>query len=100
MAEQLGLTIENFEHQFTRRVGRRTSLKEYPDGDCIFLEPDSRRCLVYQSRPTQCRTWPFWNSTVATPADWRDTCDVCPGAGTGRLYSIEEIEVRRGEKSV
>jgi len=100
MAEHLGLTTDDFEDQFCRRIGRRFSLKEYPDGDCIFLEPESRRCLVYEARPVQCRTWPFWDSTVTTRADWRDTCDVCPGAGTGRLYSIEEIEQRRKEKSV
>lgn len=100
MAGTLEMTVDAFEHKFTRRVGNRISLVEYPDGDCIFLDPQSRHCLVYQSRPIQCRTWPFWDSTLQTPADWKETCEVCPGAGKGKLYSFEEIEIRRREKSV
>lgn len=94
------LEREEFEKKFLRRVGRDYSLKEYPDGDCIFLDPKSRRCLVYNARPIQCRTWPFWDSTLAGPTDWKETCEACPGAGKGKMYSFEEIEIRRKEKSV
>ncbi|TWT59198.1 YkgJ family cysteine cluster protein [Allorhodopirellula solitaria] len=100
MAEELRLSVEEFHQKFLRRVGSQFSLREYPDGDCIFLDPKSRHCLVYRSRPIQCRTWPFWDSTLESPADWRDTCDACPGAGKGQLYTFDEIEVRRREKSV
>lgn len=100
MAGAMKMEVDTFEHKFTRRVGNRISLVEYPDGDCIFLEPKTRHCLVYQARPIQCRTWPFWDSTLETQADWQETCEVCPGAGTGNLYSFEEIEIRRREKSV
>lgn len=95
LAAAMGLDGETFERRFVRRVGRRKSLVEYPDGDCIFLDPDSRRCTVYQARPTQCRTWPFWSSNLRSKQAWRETCEVCPGAGTGRVYTLEEIETRR-----
>ncbi|MBB3209371.1 hypothetical protein FHS27_005211 [Rhodopirellula rubra] len=100
MAAELKMSVDEFEQKFTRRVGRQSSLIEYPDGDCIFLEPKTRHCMVYNSRPIQCRTWPFWDSTLATPADWQETCEVCPGAGAGTLYSLDEIEIRRTEKPV
>jgi Fe-S-cluster containining protein len=100
MAAKLKMSIDEFEQKFTRRVGKLSSLIEYPDGDCIFLEPKTRHCMVYEARPVQCRTWPFWDSTLASPADWKETCEVCPGAGTGKLYSLDEIEIRRREKSV
>ncbi|MFG0289918.1 MAG: YkgJ family cysteine cluster protein [Rhodopirellula sp. JB044] len=100
MAAEMQMPVDQFEQKFTRKVGRQVSLIEYPDGDCIFLDPKTRHCMVYRSRPIQCRTWPFWDSTLASPADWKETCEVCPGAGTGPLYSLEEIEVRRTEKSV
>ena len=100
MAATLKMEVDKFERKFTRKVGRRISLVEYPDGDCIFLDPKTRHCLVYQDRPVQCRTWPFWDSTVTTEADWKETCAVCPGAGKGTLYSFDEIEIRRREKSV
>ncbi len=100
MAAELKLSVEEFERKFTRRVGNLSSLNEYPDGDCIFLDPKSRHCLVYKARPIQCRTWPFWDSTLESPADWRETCEACPGAGKGQLYTLDQIEVRRREKSV
>ena len=100
MAEQMGLPVDEFEYRFVRQVDGDRSLKEYPDGDCILLDPQTRRCTVYQSRPIQCRTWPFWDSTLQRPQDWKEACEACPGAGKGRLYTLDEIEVARREKSV
>jgi uncharacterized protein len=100
MAAAMDMDPETFRSRFVRSVGKRESLVEYPDGDCIFLDPQSRQCLVYDARPIQCRTWPFWSSNLATRQDWQETCDACPGAGTGKLYSLEQIEVTRKMKSV
>ncbi|TWU58410.1 Flagellin N-methylase [Rubripirellula tenax] len=100
MAEEMEMSVETFSHRFVRQVGAQQSLVEYPDGDCILLDPDTRKCSVYASRPTQCRTWPFWDSNLNKPRDWKETCEVCPGAGQGKLYSLEKIEVQRKKKSV
>ncbi|TWU45682.1 Flagellin N-methylase [Novipirellula aureliae] len=100
MADSMDLDIDSFEYRFVRQVGRNKSLKEYPDGDCILLDPDTRKCSVYDARPTQCRTWPFWDSNLATKQEWKETCKVCPGSGTGKLISFEEIEIQRKKKSV
>ncbi|GIW98881.1 MAG: zinc/iron-chelating domain-containing protein [Pirellulaceae bacterium] len=100
MARHLGIDTATFRDRFVRRVGSRHSLKEYPDGDCILLDPETRRCLVYAARPVQCQTWPFWDSNLRSPQDWEATCQECPGAGTGRLYSLHEIEVARKRKRV
>lgn len=87
--------VAEFERQFVRRVGARKSLKEFPNGDCVFFDGESRRCTVYEVRPRQCRTWPFWDSNLRTPQDWQQTCEVCPGSGTGRLYTVGQIESLR-----
>ena len=100
MASVMGIEVEEFEHKFVRQVGVDRSLVEYPDGDCILLDPQTRRCTVYEARPIQCRTWPFWDSNLNRKRDWKETCEVCPGAGHGRLYSLDEIESARGKKSV
>ncbi|QDT07225.1 Flagellin N-methylase [Rubripirellula lacrimiformis] len=100
MADEMELDIDTFSHRFVRQVGNQQSLVEYPDGDCILLDPDTRKCSVYASRPIQCRTWPFWDSTLEKPRDWEETCAVCPGAGTGKLYSFDQIEIQRKKKSV
>ena len=28
---------------------------------------------------------------TATPEAWKETCQVCPGSGQGKLYSVEEV---------
>jgi Fe-S-cluster containining protein len=100
LANELGIGIEVFRRDYVRQIGRDQSLIERPNGDCILLDPQTRKCTVYRARPTQCRTWPFWDSTVTKRADWQHTCEVCPGAGTGKLYTLAEIETARQRKAV
>lgn len=88
--------IEQFERKFVRKVGIRKSLVEFPNGDCVFFDNQTRKCRVYTARPRQCRTWPFWESNLRTPDAWQRTCEVCPGSGQGRLYGLQEIELSRG----
>ncbi len=76
----------------TRQVGRRVSLIERSNGDCTFFESATRSCTIYSARPRQCRTWPFWNSNIASPESWQDVRRDCPGAGRGAFFSLEEIE--------
>jgi len=95
LAAALGLDCDVFEAQYVRQVGARKSLKEFPGGDCVLFDSQTRRCTVYATRPRQCRTWPFWDSNLRTPADWQQTCQVCPGSGRGRLYTLDEIEQMR-----
>ena len=87
--------IERFKELYTHRVGSRRSLIEFSNGDCVFFDGEARKCTVYTGRPRQCRTWPFWNSNLESADDWAQTCEVCPGSGQGKLYSIEHIESQR-----
>jgi Fe-S-cluster containining protein len=91
LAERVAMPVEDFERKFVRKVGIRKSLIEYSNGDCVFFDADARKCTVYEARPKQCRTWPFWESNIRTPAAWQHTCEVCPGSGRGKLYAVEEI---------
>ncbi len=75
----------------TRPVGGRLSLREHANGDCVFLDPLTRKCSVYPVRPKQCRTWPFWRSNVESPEAWERTKLTCPGAGCGDLVSLDQI---------
>jgi Fe-S-cluster containining protein len=78
---------------YTRLAGRRRTLRENANGDCVFYER-GRGCTVYPVRPRQCRTWPFWESNVKNPGAWQKTCEVCPGSGQGELIPAEEITRR------
>ena len=91
LARAAGLEEAEFEARYVRRVGVRKSLIELANGDCIFFDPPTRQCTLYQARPRQCRTWPFWESTVCTPEDWDETSAGCPGCGQGPVVPAAEV---------
>lgn len=81
-----------------RRVGFRLSLTEKPGGDCIFLERRNGKafCTIYEVRPRQCRTWPFWDELLKSRVAWDRAAENCPGMNHGRHYgfvAIEEIRI-------
>jgi Fe-S-cluster containining protein len=94
LAAALGVDVTQFEQQFVRRVGRRKSLVELLNGDCVLFDRATRRCRVYEQRPRQCRTWPFWRSNVETPAAWDETCRTCPGSGRGPLVPSGQVDAQ------
>ena len=69
--------------------GERLSLKEKANFDCIFWDMG---CTVYQSRPLQCRTYPFWESIVSSRQAWEAAAKDCQGIGFGNLHCKEEID--------
>lgn len=89
LARRFNQDVATFESQYVHKIGIRKSLTEKENGDCVFLK--DRKCTVYEDRPRQCRTWPFWESNVRNEAAWQETCEACPGAGKGDLVPLEEI---------
>ena len=66
----------------------RLSLREKSNFDCIFWKDG---CTVYQARPLQCRTFPFWDSVLCSPQAWETAGTGCPGIGSGDLHEGGEI---------
>lgn len=73
----------------SERGGECLSLKEKSNYDCIFW---NQGCTVYESRPLQCSTFPFWRRLVSSPEAWEMAASCCPGIGSGDLHSRERIE--------
>jgi len=95
----LGLGAEGFRDLYVRRLWRGLSLREKPNYDCVLLDGHGR-CIAYERRPLQCRTWPFWPSNLRSPEAWEEAGRRCPGLGTGPLYALEQIEALRMEMCV
>lgn len=93
IAKFLGQPLHEVRDLYSRKARGRRSLRERSNGDCIFYD-HTKGCTIYAVRPPQCRTWPFWDSNVATPEDWEHTCQVCPGSGQGEVIPVEEISRR------
>jgi Fe-S-cluster containining protein len=100
MAAELGLSEAEFLEQYTHEtsLGRSLHERETAHGfDCVFLDrqqvPGKAVCGVYGSRPTQCRTWPFWPSIVRSRQAWERAGQTCPGLNQGPLFSPAVIRL-------
>jgi hypothetical protein len=87
LARQLGLPTRRFTREFCEKTDGLFHLKE-SGPDCMFLR--ANRCSVYEGRPTQCRTWPFWPENMTAKA-WTAVAAGCPGVGRGPVVAVDEI---------
>jgi len=78
LANFLHLDEEDFIARFLRKVGARFALREIEvqkgDFACTFLDTENGHCTVYELRPTQCRTFPFWEHFLVNPDELGDEC--------------------------
>jgi len=68
----------------------RISLREKANLDCTFWENGG--CSVFEARPLQCRSFPFWSALVSSSEEWDLHAQQCPGIGKGKMHSRGEIE--------
>lgn len=118
LAKYLGQTPREVRKKYLQRINFHFSIKENPcSKNCVFLitQNDSKSCAIYDVRPMQCRTWPFWPANLNSPNDWNTAIARCPGiypvrdkeseipdghqrspvsngVNKGRLYTFDEIE--------
>ena len=72
-----GMSKDEFESKFLIRVGLKRSIKEKPYDDgfaCIFFDEKNKNCSVYELRPKQCRTFPFWDYFKKNLKELRAEC--------------------------
>jgi Fe-S-cluster containining protein len=110
MAAFLKLSKLDFIRQYARKLYGKWSLKETrtPQGmDCVFLRRDPQGkalCSIYEVRPIQCQTWPFWPENLDSPQAWQDAASRCPGmkagaGGKGTLYPLDHIRITRARNN-
>ncbi len=85
----LNLDSDLFLRLFTIEAEDELILRDGENEHCVFLEDGI--CMIYEVRPRQCRTYPFWPENMKTKAHWNLTRKMCPGIGQGRLFSKKEI---------
>jgi uncharacterized protein len=65
LAKHLNITQEELREQYLNKIGYKYSIKEVKLAEdnfaCVFFNLEKRQCSVYEARPTQCRTFPFWD---------------------------------------
>ena len=91
-SKYFNLSIKDFKSQFCQTTDGFVHLTEKNslNGKCIFLK--NNRCSVYESRPSQCRTWPFWNENMNAKV-WNENISInCPGIGKGKKVRSDIIK--------
>lgn len=88
IARLLGLSTERFVSAYLYPYKDSYSIREDAGGRCLFFDDG---CTIYDHRPLQCRTFPFWFSYLRSESRWRELQHQCPGIGRGRRYAKDEI---------
>ncbi|MGB5917760.1 MULTISPECIES: YkgJ family cysteine cluster protein [unclassified Arcobacter] len=65
LAKLLNIEVDELVHKFLRKVGYKYTINEKRLAEnnyaCVFFDLEKRQCSVYEARPKQCRTFPFWD---------------------------------------
>lgn len=100
IARRIGVSRDAFFEQYTHPTSEGISINEKLTAhgyDCVFLdrqiEPGKAVCSLYEDRPLQCRTFPFWPEHIATPRAWNRLMGACEGVGRGQLIPASEIRI-------
>ncbi len=94
LASYLSINRGNFVKKYCRKINlgfkAYLSLKEKKNYDCIFWE--GYGCSIYEARPLQCRSYPFWRNHLVDARSWNLLQNECPGINRGVRYSMEYID--------
>lgn len=93
LCAHFGLDEAEFRRRHCRVVDfgivTRLSLLEKANNDCAHWENGG--CAIYEARPQQCRSFPFWSSNVFDQESWDNCARDCPGVNRGGLHSARRI---------
>mgnify|MGYP001253630577 CR=1 FL=1 len=102
IARLRNMPVADFRAKYTRMTDDGRSLTEVRTVhgfDCVFLDRDSipgkAVCTIYQARPLQCRTFPWWPGVIKSSASWQRLGRECEGVGRGGFVPVEEIRINR-----
>lgn len=111
LAKHFALPEATFRERHTFVDGGRTSLR-MDQGRCTFLE-GTNQCTVYEARPAQCSSWPYWDQVLTRPEGLERAMAICPGieppvddearqrafARLRNVYAMVERELRAADPS-
>ena len=65
LALYLKISAEELKNRYLNKIEYKYSIKEVKLASnnyaCCFFNLDKKQCSVYDARPNQCRTFPFWD---------------------------------------
>ncbi len=65
LAKYLNISVDELKLKYIEKRSYKYSIKEVQlsvnNYACIFFDLEKKGCSIYEVRPTQCRTFPFWD---------------------------------------
>ena len=77
IAALLDMDVNEFGVKYLFKNGYKYSLKENKIEDsyeCVFYDRESNGCKIYMARPSQCKTFPFWDYFKTHVAELKEEC--------------------------
>jgi len=78
LAKLLNMSVEDTKSKYLFKVGYKYSIKEIKLSQdnyiCCFFDLNKKQCGIYEARPTQCRTFPFWEHFKKNKQEVFDEC--------------------------
>lgn len=90
-ASACGLSIPEFVARYRLRRLGQDEWELVAARGCPLLDPENR-CSIYQARPLQCASYPFWRSKTKNATARREFIRECPGSRQGPWFNTGEIE--------
>jgi len=78
LAQHLNMSMDELSFNYLKRVKHRYSIIEkklgLDDYACIFFDETLNRCGIYEARPNQCKTFPFWEQFKCNKTEAKQEC--------------------------
>jgi Fe-S-cluster containining protein len=78
LANHLNLEVDQLVEKYLTKVGYKYTINEQKLSEtnyaCIFFDLEKKQCSIYEARPTQCRTFPFWDYFKNRINEVKDEC--------------------------
>ncbi|QCD45134.1 YkgJ family cysteine cluster protein [Campylobacter mucosalis] len=77
LCEYLEFDEQEFKDKFLFTYKGKFSIKETPYKDgfaCVFFDKEAKNCSIYEFRPAQCRSFPFWEHFKTNLQELKEEC--------------------------
>lgn len=78
LAKHLKISLNELGQNYLIKVGYKYSIKERKLSEnnyaCIFFDIEKKQCSIYEARPVQCRTFPFWEYFKTRVNEVKEEC--------------------------
>lgn len=83
LAKHLNITLDEVRIKYLEKKGYKYTIKEVKLAEdnyaCTFFNLEKKQCSIYEARPVQCRTFPFWEYFKE---NIEEVCTECPAIRT------------------